>query len=1058
MEISPIKENPAELLRDIQVWSDKPIPSAFFFNFQEYSKALATIIQRKDTDTPLTIGIFGDWGSGKTSLMKTIESRLNGLYFSDEFENFEDFVDNLAVKLKYPDTTHLISRYCKKQFSQKGKKLLSETNIINISGPFRIAFVEELNKLITRPQFFNKQAFAEVNLTDKTKKLLLKQPLTYEEMINLNRSLLNDAYEIEKDLKEKDTNSYPVKTIWFNAWKYDKEEALWRALLMRILEEMKIPEKQAVQDNSKNKLAWLAEKIASFSQRLRNNWHFNIDDIKDLDQLLFTIIYANNPLSTFLMEKLSPDLKHLLQEYVLIDQFDTRKATFTLKATLIDELNQLIVKDPSVKGKIDHLHLKNTARELLQQDPQGNKLTQLNWMILKQALFSDVVNKEIDDFNKDIECLQTSLYQDVYREELGGIEIEPTKAIKGTIKLGLSAIPAIGKPVSDILKEIDNESAFNELLESVQRKKKVDFIERVQFMEQFQHKFEMIVENYHRNKRIVIFIDDLDRCLPEKAIEILESIKLFLDVQNCIIVLGIDERVISKSMEVKYKDFLIGENKEIPISGDNYLEKFIQLGFKLPIISDKNIEEYINNLKVPDFYAPFLEMIIKGVENNPRKIKRFFNIIELHRKLAYSLEEITEYLSELEKAKSISEKRFDALLVEWQKISQHHPKIRKVIENNPEILLILHEYLKSGERDKIKENLSNVSEELSEMVIKDTKLMDLIEIFPFDISEGDFIKDINQVILEKAQPIRESKDIRKRFDALLVEWQIISQHNPEIRKIIENNPEILSILHEFLKPEERDKIKENLSKVSKELSEIVIKDAELMDLIEIFPFDISRGDFIKDINQVIYLSSFTAAMTDQGEEESIEIKSMSRNEIENAIEEKKSLMGRNLKGADLKGLNLTGMNFNGADLTGAVITNAKLTRAVLKSANLTDTQLEDSDLRYTDFWYATLIRANLKNANLRDSILFNTDMEGADLSGAKLTNVGLMNANLKAVNFKGAILLNVNLKNTKFDKRTDFTGAEINLVTIDNLKESNWKDAKWDTYLREQIEKKYEMS
>ncbi len=936
------KENTAELLKNIQVWSDKPIPSANFFNFREYSNALATIIQKKDTDTPLTIGVFGDWGSGKTSLMKTIESRLNGLYFIDEFENVEG-LDNLAMRLKEADVNdpNPISFYCREQFSPEIKKLLFKTNGTNISGPFRIALVEELNKLIINPQFFNKKAFAKVELTEKTKKLLLKHSLAYEEMINLNRSLLNEAFpdEIAGYLKKK-PDSYPVKTIWFNAWKYDKEDVLWRALLMRILQEMKVSTKPIAKDNQKKKIQWLTDKISYYNQRLRNKWYFNIDDIKDLDQLVMTLTDKSNPLSQYLMEKLSPDLKNSLKEYVLIGQFDT------LKATLINELNQLIVKNPHIKDQIDQLHLLDTTRELILQDPQGNKLTQLNWLILKQALFSNIINNEIDNYNEEIECLQTRLYQDVYRKELGGIEIKPTKAIKGTIKLGLSAIPTIGKPITEILKEIDNESAFNELLESVQRKKKVDYIEKVQFMEQFQHEYEKIIEKYPHNKRVVIFIDDLDRCIPEKAIEILESIKLFLDVENSIVVLGIDKRVISKSMEVKYKDFLIGENKEIPISGDNYLEKFIQLGFKLPLISDKNIEEYINNLKVPDFYVPFLEMIIKGIENNPRKIKRFFNVIELHRKLAYSLKEITESLSE-------------------------------------------------------------------------------------------------------------SENIRNRFNALLVEWQIISQHNPEIRKVIEDDPKILSILHEYLKPGEREKIKENLSKVNEKLSEMVIKDTKLMDLIEIFPFDISEGDFIKDVNQVIYLSSFTPAMTDKGEEEGIKIRSMSHTEIEKAIKAKESLMGRNLKEADLNGLNLIKMNLNGADLTRAEIKNAKLIRATLKSSDLTDAQLEGSDLRHTELWSATLIGANLKNVNLQNSVLFNTEMEGADLSGADLTNAGLMSANLKAVNFKGATLYNVNLKNTKFDKRTNFIGAEINSVTIDNLKGSNWNDAIWDPYWREQIEKKY---
>ena len=43
-----------------------------------------------------------------------------------------------------------------------------------------------------------------------------------------------------------------------------------------------------------------------------------------------------------------------------------------------------------------------------------------------------------------------------------------------------------------------------------------------------------ISEQEPRELRIAVFIDDLDRCLPEKAIEMLESIKLFLDIPGYI--------------------------------------------------------------------------------------------------------------------------------------------------------------------------------------------------------------------------------------------------------------------------------------------------------------------------------------------------------------------------------------------------------------------------------------------------------------------------------------------------------------------------------------------
>jgi predicted KAP-like P-loop ATPase len=74
-------------------------------------------------------------------------------------------------------------------------------------------------------------------------------------------------------------------------------------------------------------------------------------------------------------------------------------------------------------------------------------------------------------------------------------------------------------------------------------------------------------------ERLVVFIDDLDRCLPEKTIEILEVIKLFLDVPKCIFVIGVEKEVIEKGIEVRYKS----KEQKIPISGQDYIEKIIHV-------------------------------------------------------------------------------------------------------------------------------------------------------------------------------------------------------------------------------------------------------------------------------------------------------------------------------------------------------------------------------------------------------------------------------------------------------------------------------------------------
>lgn len=56
------------------------------------------------------------------------------------------------------------------------------------------------------------------------------------------------------------------------------------------------------------------------------------------------------------------------------------------------------------------------------------------------------------------------------------------------------------------------------------------------------------------NSRIVAFLDDLDRCTPENALEVLESIKTFFDIEGMIYVIGMDSESINSIIKKKYGD------------------------------------------------------------------------------------------------------------------------------------------------------------------------------------------------------------------------------------------------------------------------------------------------------------------------------------------------------------------------------------------------------------------------------------------------------------------------------------------------------------------------
>jgi hypothetical protein len=77
--------------------------------------------------------------------------------------------------------------------------------------------------------------------------------------------------------------------------------------------------------------------------------------------------------------------------------------------------------------------------------------------------------------------------------------------------------------------------------------------------------------------RVVLFIDDLDRCPPNKVVEVLEAVQLLLATDLFVVVLAIDVRYVTKSLERVYRGVLEANGDP---SGIDYLEKIIQIPYR----------------------------------------------------------------------------------------------------------------------------------------------------------------------------------------------------------------------------------------------------------------------------------------------------------------------------------------------------------------------------------------------------------------------------------------------------------------------------------------------
>jgi len=230
------------------------------------------------------------------------------------------------------------------------------------------------------------------------------------------------------------------------------------------------------------------------------------------------------------------------------------------------------------------------------------------------------------------------LYADVQRTETGSIQIDWPKLGKGALRLGLSLMPT-PSTFLELTQLLQSEtSTLDEIASAFEHERTEVYRRQLMLLEEFQGGFAHLVREYvwSRNGLLVVIVDDLDRCLPDRAVEVLEAIKLFLDVKGCVFFIAVDRDVIEQVVRVQYAGYMVGgEGREhnIPIAGQSYLEKIVQLPFHLPPLEDDQIAGFIDQHD-PNLPPGCRSILASGLEPNPRVVKRTLNIFRLLLKLA----------------------------------------------------------------------------------------------------------------------------------------------------------------------------------------------------------------------------------------------------------------------------------------------------------------------------------------------------------------------------------------------------------------------------------------
>lgn len=175
---------------------------------------------------------------------------------------------------------------------------------------------------------------------------------------------------------------------------------------------------------------------------------------------------------------------------------------------------------------------------------------------------------------------------------------------------------------------------------SVEENQKFSFTDYDDIVETIKKEFIELIERIskqHDDKPVIIFFDDLDRCLPDDAIKLLEALKnLFVTKWedpntkeskkcNAIFICGIDTHIAKEFIQAHYKD--IEENFAI-----NYFRKIFNLTISMP--QSPTIEEvlnkYLKDLEVlePEKANVLAKMVSRlGLQIQLYSIRKYLNVI-----------------------------------------------------------------------------------------------------------------------------------------------------------------------------------------------------------------------------------------------------------------------------------------------------------------------------------------------------------------------------------------------------------------------------------------------
>lgn len=325
-------------------------------------------------------------------------------------------------------------------------------------------------------------------------------------------------------------------------------------------------------------------------------------------------------------------------------------------------------------------------------------------------------------------------------------------------------------------------------------------------------------------RKLVIAIDNIDRCHKEQTFEILLTIKNFLENEGIIFIIPVDEKGLKKFLEINDKD------------ANEFLRKIFNTTVHLKNFSDTELYDF--GLKILNKYGidfPKKENVISLVcqefSKNPRRIIQFLNTLQMEYQLA-KIQEEKGLIPRGAITKNIE------MLVKILIIREEYPEIFEKISDNKGLLKEIHEVIRAGGFSKTEDGawewrinqLDNMklTEEQYRFFLRTLNIeMDKTDLEPFFLNK-DVFKEVpdeiyHEIISQNWEKLKEAlKKNNISFETLIS--FVDKQTNEDIikRKLYDTSGFNLASL--FFKIVADSEYRDKISRLPQNIAAMLIKD------------------------------------------------------------------------------------------------------------------------------------------------------------------------------------------------------------------------------------------